>query len=96
MSIIGFMDEIKQDVKEMKGHLIELLKQGAVHNHLLKEHEARSVALQQLVLMHKREADNRLVPIERTVHWISILAKFLGAVAVYVASKALISHFWGA
>lgn len=41
------MDEIKQDVKEIKTAVGALVTQGAIHNHLLREHEARSLALAQ-------------------------------------------------
>lgn len=47
------MDEIKQDVKEIKGFVMELVKQGAVHNTILREHEKRSTQL-----------ETRLTPIE--------------------------------
>lgn len=47
------MDELKQDVKEIKTLVIELVKQGAVHNQILGEHEKRSTQL-----------ETRLTPIE--------------------------------
>lgn len=47
------MDELKQDVKEIKVFVIELVKQGAIHNTILAEHEKRSTQL-----------ETRLTPIE--------------------------------
>lgn len=47
------MDELKQDVKEIKVFVIELVKQGAIHNTILAEHKKRSTQL-----------ETRLTPIE--------------------------------
>ncbi len=41
------------DTKEIKDQLSELIKQGAVHNHILAEHEKRSTQL-----------ETRMTPIE--------------------------------
>lgn len=48
-----FSVELKQDVKEIKGFVLDLVKQGAVHNQILQEHEKRSTQL-----------ETRLTPIE--------------------------------
>lgn len=48
------MDELKSDVKEIKSFVVELVKQGAIHNTILKEHERRSTNL-----------ETRMVPIEQ-------------------------------
>lgn len=45
--------ELKQDVKEIKTLVIDLVKQGAIHNTILLEHEKRSTQL-----------ETRLTPIE--------------------------------
>lgn len=60
--------EIHADIKLMRGQLVELIKQGAVHNQILLEHEKRSTAL-----------ETRLAPIEETHHF---MTKFSGVVGV--------------
>ena len=72
------MDEIKKDVNEIKGSVLELVKQGAVHNHLLKEHEARSLALQA-----------KLEPIEKHVSFMETLLKFGGAILIGIIVQAI-------
>lgn len=42
--------EIRQDVKEIKSGMVELIKQGAIHNMILKEHERRSTNLESRIL----------------------------------------------
>jgi hypothetical protein len=51
------VDEMHSDIKEVKGILTELVKQGAVHNHVLTEHERRSTNL-----------ETRIIPIEKAYH----------------------------
>ena len=50
-------DEIKHDVREIRADVKELVKQGAVHNSLLKEHEKRSTSL-----------ETRISPLEKDFH----------------------------
>lgn len=89
------MDDMKQDIREIKETLVELVKQGAVHNHLLKEHERRSLALESLREKDKSELHARLHPVETHVQGMTKVLKtggtiFLG-VLVGVASKYIIS-----
>lgn len=70
--------EIKQDVKEIKVMVIELVKQGAIQNTTLIEHERRSTNL-----------EGRFEPIEkdfvfRSKLYSSILG-CLGAIAALIA-----------
>ncbi len=86
------MEHISQDVKEIKGLVIDLVKQGAVHNTLLQTHEARSLALQK----SQEHLDLRLNPIESHVHLVNLVLKLVGAVTtgslVYVLGQYLIRH----
>ena len=86
------MEHISQDVKEIKGLVIDLVKQGATHNELLRQHEARSLALQK----GQELLDVRFKPVETHIHGINIFLKLIGAVAtgctVYVLSQYLIRH----
>lgn len=76
------MDDVKRDVKEIKEHVVELVKQGAVHNHLLKEHERRSLAL-----------EARLGPVEKHVDWVEKYLKFGGAVLIGVIVQYIARHY---
>lgn len=40
-------DEVKHDIREIRSDVKELVKQGAVHNVLLREHERRSTLLEE-------------------------------------------------
>jgi len=75
-------DEFRADLKEIKTDIKELVKQGAVHNELLKTHEARSLALQE----EQKLQAQRLVPIEKHVY----LMHTLGAAAAVVSTGFLV------
>lgn len=84
------MDELKADVKEIKQQVVELVKQGAVHNHLLKEHEARSIALQQSIEIQEKDFAARLRPVEKHVDFVNTVLKFSGAVLIGVLVQYII------
>lgn len=71
--------EIRQDVKE-------LLQRSAVHNELLRTHEARSLALQ----AGQEKLETRLQPIEEHVSLMNRVAKVLGAVVAGLIVQALV------
>lgn len=85
--------EIKQDVKEIKTTVNELDKKSAIHNELLKQHEARSIALQAEIEIKSKELDLRLKPIESHVNWITLVLKFSGIVLAGIAVQAGIKLF---
>lgn len=63
---------------EIRLHLIELVKQGAVHNAILAEHERRSLALQAQTELLRAE----LTPVKEHVGMVNTAAKWLGAISV--------------
>lgn len=83
------MEEIKEDVKEIKADLKELIKQGAIHNVLLQTHEARSLALQKAQELQAAE----LKPIKTHVDFMNVLLKTSGAVLVGITIHALVKFF---
>lgn len=68
--------EVKADVKEIKIEVLKLVTQGAVHNELLKEHERRSLAL-----------ENKTELLEKPVIRHEQIFKFLGAGAVLILGE---------
>jgi hypothetical protein len=73
-------DMLHADVKEIKSFVIELVKQGAIHNQTLIEHERRSTNLEE-----------RFKPLETDHSFIIKLAKgiiLLGA--VFTALKVIL------
>lgn len=82
--------ELKADIKELKGMTLDLVKQGARHNVLLEQHEARSLALQSA----QEKLDVRLEPVEDHVKIINRVGKVIGAILVgliiQIAVKKLI------
>jgi len=79
------MDLIKEDIKEIKADLKELIKQGAVHNVLLQTHEARSLALQ----AEQRLQAQEMVPVKHHVEFVNKLGKTLLAILTGVAIYAI-------
>ncbi len=84
------MDMLASDVQEIKSDLKELTKQGIIHNELLRQHEARSLALQE----SQKLLDMRIKPIEIHVEFLNILGKvvltvFTGSL-VYLVGRWLI------
>lgn len=75
------LKEIKSDIKEIKGHLIDLIKQGAVSNQTLIEHERRSTNL-----------ETRFEPIEKDVYLARRLAVFFTSSGMIGLIATLIHH----
>lgn len=84
--------KIAKDVEEIRRDQIELIKQGAVHNSILKQHEARSLAIQEQVKLDKitleeqRKSDKaelkaELKPVTSHVTFVNNVAKLMGVVA---------------
>jgi hypothetical protein len=84
------MDQLKEDMREIKADLKELIKQGAVHNILLQTHEARSLELQARQDILAKE----LSPIKKHVDFVNLLGKttlaIVTGVAIYVVSRLLL------
>lgn len=84
------MDELK----EIRDDIKELLQRSAVHNELLRTHEARSLALQK----GQELLDVRIKPLETQAHSINMILKALGVILTGSAGGALIagliSHFF--
>jgi hypothetical protein len=76
-------------VKDIHKNVIDLVKQGAVHNELLREHERRSLALEKRQDVLVEKLDERLKPIENHVNWVNVVLKTLGVVLGGVAIKWL-------
>lgn len=79
------MDTLKEDMREIKADLKELIKQGARHNIMLETHEARSLALQQ----EQKLQAARLEPIQKHVDYINALGKTLLTILVGLTIYAL-------
>lgn len=73
------LQEIHNDVKEMRGQLVELIKQGAVNTQVLIEHERRSTNLEQ-----------RLEPIEKDAYLMRKVAVLLSSSSFLALVVALI------
>ena len=67
--------KMSEDIEKIKDHQLELIKLTAVHNHLLKEHEARSLALQESINLTKLEFEHKIEPIDEHVKFINNVAK---------------------
>lgn len=80
---------MQEDLKELKHDVKELVKQGIIHNELLRTHEARSLALQEEMKLQA----GALVPIKRHVDLMNIFLKAGGTVTVFLAGHALLKLF---
>jgi hypothetical protein len=81
------VDELHADLKELKADVKELVKQGAIHNVLLKEHEARSLALQ----VEQKLQASRLSPLEKQYDLTRIIYGALGSLALAALAKLMLS-----
>jgi hypothetical protein len=77
---------MQDDIKEIKQDVKELVKQGAVHNQLLLEHERRSIALETA----QKELEAKIEPIQKHVNLVSILLKGLGAISIGAVIQIII------
>lgn len=71
-----------EDTKDIKACLIELVKQSAVHNTLLKEHERRSTLLEE-----------QFKPIQAHVTLVQRILYVLAAIFIAVISQWAIGFF---
>lgn len=75
----------QDDLKEIKQDIKELVRQGAIHNTLLQEHERRSIALEK-----RQDAyDISLQPIKAHVQFINMVLKSVGALSLSVGGLLL-------
>lgn len=84
------MEDLKQDVSELKQDVKELLKLSAVHNELLRTHEARSLALQKSQEMLESQLD----PIKEHVSLMNKLLKGAGLILVGAVVQAIVYFFF--
>ena len=85
------MNEIRDDLKELKEMTLELVKQGVKHNTLLEQHEARSLALQSA----QEKLDLRLAPVEDHVKLINVSGKLIGAAVALILIPLLLKVLVG-
>lgn len=67
----------------------------AVNTEILKEHQRRSLALEEQVNLNKVELENQLEPVKRHVEFINFLAKLLLGLGAFIASTATILKHLG-
>lgn len=80
------LKKMSTDIEKIRDEQLELIKNSAIHNHLLKEHEARSIALQEQVKLNQIEVNERLKPIEAHVHTVSAVLKIIGALGASISA----------
>lgn len=84
------MEEFREDLREIKADIKELIKQGAVHNVLLQTHEARSLELQARQDLLAKE----ISPIKKHVDYVNTLGKtalaIITGVLIYVVGRLII------
>ncbi len=91
MGLIKYEDEggMQQDLIEIKSDVKELVKLSAVHNVLLREHEARSLALQS----SQEKLAAEMGPVKQHVHFVSLILKGIGLVTVGALIQLVARHF---
>lgn len=76
------------DIKEIKADVKELLQRSAVHNQILQEHKAYSIALQ----AEQRVIHTELVPIKDHVKLMTLCLKLGGTLLMGVLIQAAIRY----
>lgn len=79
------------DLQELKSDVKEILQRSAVHNELLRQHEARSLALQAA----QEKLDTRLEPVEDHVKLMNRGAKIIGAILVGLVIQLAVKKLLG-
>jgi len=79
------LKKMSTDIEKIRDEQLELIKNSAIHNHLLKEHEARSIALQEQVKLNQIEVNERLKPIESHVHTVGTIFKIIGVMGASIS-----------
>lgn len=77
------------DIKEIKEDVKELLQRSAVHNQILAEHKAYSIALQNEQKVIKAQIE----PLIKDHHLIALFLKACGAILIGVTVQAVVRHF---
>lgn len=80
------MDQLKEEMREIRADIKKLLEQGAVHNELLRTHEARSLELKSRQDLIGR----RLEPVEEHVKFVSSFLKWMGGIAATATAALLV------
>jgi hypothetical protein len=80
---------MQHDIAEIKSDIKTLIIQGAAHNELLRQHEARSLALQK----QQERIDLELDPIRTHVNLVEKLLKGLGLITIGGIVQLLARHF---
>jgi hypothetical protein len=82
------MEEMKTEMKELRGDVKELLQRSAVHNQILQEHKNFSIALQNEQKIIKAQLD----PLMKDHHLIATILKVAGAVMVAIIGKWVVGQ----
>lgn len=92
------LEKLAKDVEKIREDQVELIKQGAIHNELLKTHEARSLALQEDLKLTKKSFELEMQPIKSHVSFINNIAKIIafigGSVSVIYYGLSIFTKFF--
>jgi predicted transcriptional regulator len=86
----GKMNEMHEDIKEIRSDVKELIVRQAEHNVILKQHEQRSTSLEQQVALKEKELMGKLAPIEKHVQLVDASLKIAGVAASLLATAYVI------
>lgn len=82
--------EIHKDVKELSVTVRDMKSEQAVLTYVIREHERRSIALEQRQDTLGVKLEERLAPIQKHVDIVSLLLKGAGAVAITLVGKLIL------
>jgi hypothetical protein len=85
------MDDIRADLREIKSEIKALVVQAVEHNVILREHEARSIALQKQNEVLALQLD----PIKKHVFFVDIILKAMGGIASALTIASLVKFLIG-
>lgn len=83
------LKEIKTNVKEIQVDVKHMLQLTAVHNELLRQHEARSLALQ--AAQDKQDVEISLI--KKHTDFVGFALKSLGAILVGLTIQYIARHY---
>lgn len=82
--ILDIVEKTYEQMQEVKREVVDIKIQQALHDAIVKAHEARSTALQELVIEVKKDAESRMTNLEKDAQFFRNFVKIIGGLGVLV------------
>lgn len=90
--ILDIVEKTYDQIQEVKREVVDIKIQQALHDSVVKAHEARSTALQELVIEVKKDTDLRVKTLEKDAQFFRNFVKFATVTAAILAFYVEVLH----